>query len=368
MNQDLSEIPNFAKEWAHKRIVQHTTRGGELLDSDIETVTEWLWSLPDNRPKMPGKLYKITWEQAVIASRKWSEHEHNKGRVHGDPYAITLVLECKDGYRWVEVMTPAGLDYEGAMMKNCIWKGDYDNGNRGIIFSLRNARNIPCCTVEWRSWESTVNQIRSRHNSHPPQKYISYIKQLFNYLQPVGGNGLYNSGHAYVQINDNCPAVHHYTSFQDGDVIKGDILFCDYSDTVFLNKRIRIIGDLHIIDCCEFIIGEDVVVEGDIYIRESEPESQFWTIVISCNITGHLIIAAHPKVRFTDTMRIGDALVINQTQLDTIPSLKVVRWILINNRLIPTQVRIRIDLKRKMRSWRDAIVNTLKAFIIITLD
>ncbi len=195
------EMPEYAIPWAKKRLEKHlrsianesTEPAGWAFDccefiDDVHDVADWLHSLPVERPKMPGKLYKITWSQAVDASRKWhlqmeNRKDKNAHKV-GCATDVELLVESTDKHRWVRITTPAGLDYEGAMMRHCVGKGGYDDSTSYTILSLRDEHNVPHCTVGYREMTRDITEVQCCGNTPLTEDMVSHIEALVSYIRP----------------------------------------------------------------------------------------------------------------------------------------------------------------------------------------
>ena len=113
-----TDFPTFAQPWAEKRLTQHIARTGNLPSNDeVRSLSDWLSSLPTDRPKMVDKLHKLTWAQAMDAQTLWHEEMARRAEKRtsfgGAPDDVETVLDLGDGWRWVRVLTPEGLDFEG---------------------------------------------------------------------------------------------------------------------------------------------------------------------------------------------------------------------------------------------------------------
>ena len=91
-----------------------------------------------------------------------------------------------DGYRWVQLVTKAACQYQGAMQDHCV--GQYDPTSTDTrIFSLIDKEGYPHVTLQvgeritlanrthQRSGEDVIHQIKGKKNSRPSEKYQKYI-------------------------------------------------------------------------------------------------------------------------------------------------------------------------------------------------
>lgn len=129
-----------------------------------------------------SNLYGATLSSVEEKVRKWSQVKPNS--VMDDPQGNIPVYEI-DNYMWYQLTSEKALDYESFIMGHCVGQGSYDNGLRAgtiKIFSLRDSKNNPHCTIELR--EGKLAQVKGIKNGTILPKYrkacAAFIK---NYLQ-----------------------------------------------------------------------------------------------------------------------------------------------------------------------------------------
>ena len=214
MKPDLSSLPEWSRPWAEHRLAQVSKN---LSDEQWNGLKDWLKALPIERPKMPAKLYKLTIAQALNASARWHEDmAHRAERIRadqasfpGDPNAVQVLADCNQGWRWVRVTSPEGLDYEGNAMGHCVGSGGYDTGV--TIISLRDKHNMPHCTIEWDADSRSVEQIQGRSNGPIVEKYHESVVSFVNGLKPFAVQGAGKLGHAFVDGK-----LVHWSKLPDG--------------------------------------------------------------------------------------------------------------------------------------------------------
>ena len=201
MKPSISSLPEWSRPWAEHRLAQgHTVIPGEQWSS----LGDWLTALPVERPKMPAKLHKLTMAQALNASALWHEDiarraeriRADQSSFGGDPDAVEVLADGGQGWRWVRVTSPEGLDYEGNAMGHCVGRGGYDNGV--TIISLRDKDNMPHCTIEWDDNNRIVKQVQGRANGPVVEKYHESVASFINGLEPLIVRGPGQFGHALV--------------------------------------------------------------------------------------------------------------------------------------------------------------------------
>ena len=188
MKPSVSSLPEWSRPWAEHRLSQATH---DISGEQWNRLRDWLTALPIKRPKMPAKLHKLTIEQALEASVLWHDDmAHQSERVRadqasfpGDPNAVQVLADSRQGWWWVRVTSPEGLDYEGNAMGHCVGRGGYDTGV--TIISLRDKHNMPHCTIEWDEDNRSVEQVQGRANGRVVEKYHRSVVSFINGLEPL---------------------------------------------------------------------------------------------------------------------------------------------------------------------------------------
>ena len=112
-----------------------------------------------------------------------------KGSREGEDFKE--IKDYGDGYRWVQLLTKAACQYQGAMQDHCV--GQYNpTSPHSRIFSLIDKEGYPHVTIEMGqrtlgrasqqssgadklTVEDAIKQIKGKKNSRPSQKYQNYI-------------------------------------------------------------------------------------------------------------------------------------------------------------------------------------------------
>ena len=214
MKPDLSSLPEWSRPWAEHRLAQVSH---EISGEQWNGLRDWLTALPLERPKMPEKLHKLTMAQAFQASVLWHEDiAHRAERIRddragfgGDPDAFQVLADGGQGWRWVRVTSPEGLDYEGNAMGHCVGRGNYDDDV--TIISLRDKHNMPHCTIEWDEESRWVEQVQGRANGPVVEKYHESVVSFVNGLEPLAVHGANKFGHVLVEGR-----LVHWSELPDG--------------------------------------------------------------------------------------------------------------------------------------------------------
>ena len=214
MKPDLSSLPEWSRLWAEHRLVQASH---DISSEQWSGLKDWLDALPTERPKMPAKLHKLTMAQALQASALWHENmarqAYGKSSFGGDPDAVQVLADGGQGWQWVRVTSPEGLDYEGNAMGHCVGRGGYDTGV--TIISLRDKHKMPHCTIEWDEANRSVEQVQGRANGPVVEKYHRSIGFFINTLEPLAVQGAGKFGHVFTKGE-----LVHWSKLPDGLTLK----------------------------------------------------------------------------------------------------------------------------------------------------
>ena len=214
MKPDLSSLPKWSRTWAENRLAQASH---DISREQWNGLRDWLTALPIERPKMPAKLHKLTIAQALNASALWHEDmarraeriRDDQSSFGGDPSAVQVLADGGQGWQWVRVTSPEGLDYEGNAMGHCVGSGGYDTGV--TIISLRDKNNMPHCTIEWDEANRIVRQVQGRANSPVVEKYHRSVATFINGLEPLAVQNAGKFGHVFTKGE-----LVHWSKLPDG--------------------------------------------------------------------------------------------------------------------------------------------------------
>ena len=143
-----------------------------VYNNDVRYITDYFNGAQD----IPQNIWDMTFQQVFDLSEEW--HEQFKGNEDSaGPYETKdVVYDFGNGFTIVKV-PPEDLGTEGDNMGHCV--GGYCDSVRSgsvVIYSLRNAKNMPHATIEVYK-NGTVDQIKGKQNAPPVPKYRPMIKQ-----------------------------------------------------------------------------------------------------------------------------------------------------------------------------------------------
>ena len=154
------------------RVVGKHLKKNEVITEEIEHVIDFLVS--DAAPK---RISRMSYAEAKKSADRWTKSQQKKGSSIDETKADTeVVLDFKDGFKWVKLIGKAAYEREGYFMRHCV-AGYF--GRNVEIFSLRDKLNMPHCTVE------KDQQIKGKGNGDISPKYIDYVVR---FLEHTGMN------------------------------------------------------------------------------------------------------------------------------------------------------------------------------------
>lgn len=119
---------------------------GGYLEQDFDTVLDWLAGLADREPGRYRRLNRMTFEQALNASRQWHQQLARKAEklrdrsIPDDQENAPTVLEVPElgeGWHWVWLKTSVARELEGASMGHCVGSGGYEHlkSTQGLLIT-----------------------------------------------------------------------------------------------------------------------------------------------------------------------------------------------------------------------------------------
>lgn len=180
-------------QWVNTTLAKHidkTTLG------EAEHILDFLKS--DRAPK---RLRKMSFTQARESAHKWTEALKKRGQDICETEAdVDTVKQYKNGARWVKLISKASYLREGNLMSHCV--GSYHDKKDLTIYSLRDSKNVPHCTMEVRREGSEVSQVKGKGNGCIHPKYIKYVLSFCDKVigKPIRPNEMQYLG--YIQLED----------------------------------------------------------------------------------------------------------------------------------------------------------------------
>ena len=144
--------------------------------SELEHVLDFFVSVA-----APSRLQKMSVVDAKRKAKEWSEANQKKGRDLTDgPDDIETLHDFGDGSKIVKLKSKQALQREGFLMSHC--SGGY-NPESALIYSYRDAQNMPHATFEVQKNSEEIIQIKGKGNGpiHP-----KCIHPILAFLKAVG--------------------------------------------------------------------------------------------------------------------------------------------------------------------------------------
>ena len=269
----LEGFPQYSRAWAEKRLAQHVARTGILPSKDeIRSLSDWLSSLPTDRPKMVDKLHKLTWLQAMEAQTRWHEEMARRAEKRtsfgGAPDDVETVLDLGDGWRWVRVTTPEGLGFEGEAMGHCVGRGSYDGAT---VYSLRGPDGLPHCTIEHDPKERVVEQVKGRGNGEVVPRHHAAVRTFVDHMSPERVRDAPLFGHVFLKEATWAKArlvpLRDFAEMEKPTFV-GDLDLSDYPSLVSLPAGLTVGKHLNLQFCASLIFLPDgLTVGGNLHLR-----------------------------------------------------------------------------------------------------
>ena len=269
-----SDFPGFGRSWAEKRLAQHVARTGASPSQDeVRSLSDWLSSLPTDRPKMVDKLHKLTWAQAIEAQTRWHEEMARRAGKRtsfgGAPDDVETVLDLGEGWRWVRVTTPEGLDFEGEAMGHCAGRGSYDDKT---VYSLRGPDGMPHCTVQYDPDGKVVEQVKGRGNKEVVPRHHAAVRAFVDHLSPEDVYDAPLFGHLFLNEatwpNARLVSLRDFAELKNPTIV-GDLNLDDCTSLVSLPDGLTVGGHLHLSGCASLVsLPDGLIVGRDLHLYD----------------------------------------------------------------------------------------------------
>lgn len=173
------EMNDEIKTWVQTALKKHIEREPNSITlGEAEHMLDFLKS--DAAPK---RLRKASVEQIKRAAEMWNKSLQKHGKNIGETEEDTeLVLELRNGLKLVKLVGQAAYKREGHLMSHCV--ASYYNKPNVEIYSLRDEKNMPHCTIELRRSKNAkgIEQIKGKGNGSIHPKYIDAVLESLNHF------------------------------------------------------------------------------------------------------------------------------------------------------------------------------------------
>ena len=171
----IKSLPPGAPVWAtdaiSKKELYKFVPTDELIQQ-LEHAIGWLKTLPET------KVLNVSVEEAIRQGDIFIESENKK--VSLSEGEISVLHQYKNGYQIVSCLDAQALKREGKIMQHCVGNEEQNYiqrvGAKTLqIWSLRDSKNNPHCTIEYDTKEKRVVQIKGKQNLGVVSKYQHYV-------------------------------------------------------------------------------------------------------------------------------------------------------------------------------------------------
>jgi len=183
---------NEIVKWLTVNLKNHVKKELEN-EGEIEHILDYLQS-----DKAPKELRGLQYHAAANNAHRWVQAMNKKGRNIPETDAdVEVVIDFEDGFKLVQLIKPNAYKREGALMAHCV--ASYAD-KACKVFSLRDSKNVPHCTIEVNENETGINQIKGKGNGSIHPRYVSYVIKVIEHLGlPVRDSEMSNLG--YIKIS-----------------------------------------------------------------------------------------------------------------------------------------------------------------------
>ena len=159
--------------------------------TEIETILDFLYS------NQKTDISKIGYKTILEKTEKWHKKLQSVSSKDNEKEWVDYetVLDFKDGFKFVKLISKSCYKREGKNMSHCV--ASYF-GRNTTIYSLRDAKNLPHCTIE------DGQQVKWKWNGKIDPKYIDYVVKFLEFKwMIVGENEMKNLG--YIKLEKIAP-------------------------------------------------------------------------------------------------------------------------------------------------------------------
>ena len=173
---------------------------------EIEHILDFMFS---NKHK---KLEWLSYKLILAKTKKWDiqlqKVSSKDNEISWTDYEV--YMDFNDGFKIVKLISKPCYEREWKLMSHCVWSY---YGRDTTIYSLRDSKNNPHCTIE--NW----NQIKGKWNWKIDPKYVDYIvKFLEKTWMIVWENEMKNLGYFKldkIDKNLTCDSLYNWYIYQD---------------------------------------------------------------------------------------------------------------------------------------------------------
>lgn len=171
--------------------------------TQLEHILDYFTAVP-NPPRLERmsveNVYRAAEERDRMVNAQAAKEHGGKAEASGN---YQVMMEFPNGFKMVEMLTVKALGREGYLMGHCV--GDKDKNyvknlanHTGRFFSLRDANNMPHCTIETDASDPPhALQIKGKSNLAPAMKYWQMLREFIAKYNIVVRGDPHNVGLLY---------------------------------------------------------------------------------------------------------------------------------------------------------------------------
>jgi len=198
--QEFHESNQIEIDFVNNHLKKHLSENTENQD-EIEKILDYLYS---EKPNISKIGYKTILEKTEKWHKKLQSVKTKDTEIEWTDYDVTL--DFKDGFRFIQLKSQECYQREGKLMSHCV--ASY-YGRNVKIYSLRDSKNLPHCTIE------DGQQVKGKWNGSIDPKYVEYVVKFLEHLgMTVGENEMKNLGYYKLEkIYDNLTCEKMYNGY-----------------------------------------------------------------------------------------------------------------------------------------------------------
>jgi hypothetical protein len=137
--KEFHEDNQIEIDFVNKQL-SNNLKENEENQTEIEEILDYLYSMKPN-------ISKIGYKTIVERKDKWHKKLQSVSSKDNEKEGIDYgtILDFKDGFKIVKLISKECYEREGKLMSHCV--SSYF-GRDTIIYSLRDNKNMPHCTIE----------------------------------------------------------------------------------------------------------------------------------------------------------------------------------------------------------------------------
>ena len=168
----------------------------KITQAEMEHTLDFLMS-----PAAPSRLQRMGVVDAKRKADEWSKANQKKGRwLVDDDNDIEVIHSFADATRIVKLKSKKAYEREGFLMSHCL--GGYTLSDQQVIYSYRDANNMPHATFEVRKQDNEILQIKGKGNGAIHPKYIHPILAFLEVLgMKIRPQDMVNLGYHHIHAS-----------------------------------------------------------------------------------------------------------------------------------------------------------------------